>query len=1073
MFRPYFLNSLYTDESNAIQHNSQARNGQLDLSFHIYGKYMAEAFLNEHTHQKAFERMVRDIQTSSQVKTRFAVTGHITTDFFHMDLVDGVITYPDNRDDNLENRNSAKAKSKHQKIQETEDNNERFDEDCNFYLKLGVTRTDKRIDIVDKLSLTEIDTHTFSSFKIEILGQTEIGDFDEKNNSDHEAWIRKVPNGKTGEIVFLEYEEDFFYPFKSTRDLQIGEAWMVDKGELVKFRPKKSTKGLDNSQDVSDTEVVLVPYLAPLTPAPRIENTELIDGVFEEVRDEFEQTVGKFESSESNGEQFGNLVTRDLNLIVLFVTAVLGAIFGAKVIILYQNRLDDNKIVRWLGGQFLPKEAETIAKQASRSRSQSSCEPQESSEDDVVTPTFDTNEDGEVVVDAQVQINQKLAPLKFEKLENSEKIFGKLTPNLNIGPPSFSSRNRQISTSSNPTPQTVSRFNQEWKPISILGAGGFGIVFKATNQLTDEERAIKRIQLPESSSKSTEDLYKNKFIREAKANAKMNHPNITRYFACWVEKSFVIDQKEQDKIYYEELEKTEGDAGGDGFDMAVREALGIEDDFENDSEELMFHKLSTEGIEETTSENSDFEKSTPKLENQVKNGVLDAKITKNSENDFLNIARKPSVNNSSLMLPISSSNSIIIFGAEKNNNKNLRYRKDSVRTVRPEVSSSEESQILTDSDMSSDVDSEDTNYWKNSSSEGSTSESTTQEDRKSEHAQKSEKSEKSTNGEITPKIEINDVSQKENINPADSILGNTRNIQKINQNQETNYLFIVMEFCSGGSLRSWLDDRSFFKINLHETKHSGWNYYQCHNYLVQICEAVSYLHKQRCIHRDIKPGNIMFDGKPRANAKNQTLIKLCDFGLSRQDADDWTTSPGSDMSKSELNKSLTRYGGVPKVATNSLNLSRYHSNAHIRLPSMVDITKGVGTKLYMAPELLQYPELMSKSGSWSKNNGCTGAVDIYAIGLVAIEMFSDFNTRIERMIILEGVKHSGINSVKNYRKGMGDGEENTIWRFPDLAVLVGRMLDRNPKMRPNARKIQMVNIRFSSVTNKVENPDRY
>ena len=116
---------------------------------------------------------------------------------------------------------------------------------------------------------------------------------------------------------------------------------------------------------------------------------------------------------------------------------------------------------------------------------------------------------------------------------------------------------------------------------------------------------------------------------------------------------------------------------------------------------------------------------------------------------------------------------------------------------------------------------------------------------------------------------------------------------------------------------------------------------------------------------------------------------------------------------------------------------------------------------------------MSKSGSWSKNNGCTGAVDIYAIGLVAIEMFSDFNTRIERMIILEGVKHSGMNSVKNYRKGMGDGEENTIWRFPDLAVLVGRMLDRNPKMRPNARKIQMLNIRFSWVTNMVENPNRH
>lgn len=96
---------------------------------------------------------------------------------------------------------------------------------------------------------------------------------------------------------------------------------------------------------------------------------------------------------------------------------------------------------------------------------------------------------------------------------------------------------------------------------------------------------------------------------------------------------------------------------------------------------------------------------------------------------------------------------------------------------------------------------------------------------------------------------------------------------------------------------------------------------------------------------------------------------------------------------------------------------------------------------------------MTKSGSWGKSSvSCTGAVDIYAIGLVAIEMFSDFNTRIERMLILENAK-SDMKSIRNHRGGMGDFEESTIWRFPVLAGLVGRMLDRNARNRPNARKL--------------------
>merc|ERR1712178_16863 len=113
-----------------------------------------------------------------------------------------------------------------------------------------------------------------------------------------------------------------------------------------------------------------------------------------------------------------------------------------------------------------------------------------------------------------------------------------------------------------------------------------------------------------------------------------------------------------------------------------------------------------------------------------------------------------------------------------------------------------------------------------------------------------------------------------------------KNTDEEQDNKQVNYLFIVMEFCSGGSLRSWPDTRKYY----HESE--GWTYDQCHNYLTQITEAVNYLHKQKCIHRDIKPANIMFSEKPDKNSSD-IQIKLCDFGLSRSDANEFT-SPDSE-----------------------------------------------------------------------------------------------------------------------------------------------------------------------------------
>merc|ERR1739848_537820 len=133
-----------------------------------------------------------------------------------------------------------------------------------------------------------------------------------------------------------------------------------------------------------------------------------------------------------------------------------------------------------------------------------------------------------------------------------------------------------------------SRLYEEWQLDNIIGAGGFGIVFKATNKLTDEIRAIKRIELPMGNEMQLE-----KFRREAKTHAKLNHPNITRYYSCWVETQDEDIIKECNLEYFRAF-----DGGVD--ESAVKEALGIDvDDGESQS---MWSKLEKDGVPDTIRE---------------------------------------------------------------------------------------------------------------------------------------------------------------------------------------------------------------------------------------------------------------------------------------------------------------------------------------------------------------------------------------------------------------------------------------------------------------------------------------
>ena len=79
--------------------------------------------------------------------------------------------------------------------------------------------------------------------------------------------------------------------------------------------------------------------------------------------------------------------------------------------------------------------------------------------------------------------------------------------------------------------------------------------------------------------------------------------------------------------------------------------------------------------------------------------------------------------------------------------------------------------------------------------------------------------------------------------------------------QEDDYLYLIMEFCQGGDFMNLLIKKDILTEE------------EARFYTAELILAVESIHKLDCIHRDIKPDNILID-------KNGH-IKLSDFGLAK------------------------------------------------------------------------------------------------------------------------------------------------------------------------------------------------
>ncbi|MEI6499379.1 MAG: serine/threonine-protein kinase [bacterium] len=175
-----------------------------------------------------------------------------------------------------------------------------------------------------------------------------------------------------------------------------------------------------------------------------------------------------------------------------------------------------------------------------------------------------------------------------------------------------------------------------------------------------------------------------------------------------------------------------------------------------------------------------------------------------------------------------------------------------------------------------------------------------------------------------------------------------RNIVKIfDRGLQGGYPFIVMEYFAGGTLRDWL---------------------RTHDHIPgsdilaiagQVADAIDFAHSRGVVHRDIKPGNILFESDPHSR------VALGDFGIARIFG--------------AVERDITAAGG-----------------------------EFIGSPGYLAPEAFEGRELST-------------ATDIYSFGVVLYEMITGkipFDEFQEVYAILQIKVSQDAPNIRAYRKGV-------------------------------------------------------
>lgn len=223
----------------------------------------------------------------------------------------------------------------------------------------------------------------------------------------------------------------------------------------------------------------------------------------------------------------------------------------------------------------------------------------------------------------------------------------------------------------------------------------------------------------------------------------------------------------------------------------------------------------------------------------------------------------------------------------------------------------------------------------------------------------------------------------------------------LGSSSEPCYLWFVMEFCEGGDLNQYILSRK-----LDQATNAS--------FMLQLTNAIAFLHKNNVVHRDLKPENILITEK-----SGVPILKVADFGLSKVCA------------------GLTAKGNEEEGENKHVSVNRFWLSAPC------------GSDFYMAPEV------------WEGHY--TAKADIFALGIIMWAMleritFVDAETKKEILgaYVLQGTEIMPVGEalLENPKLELHIPQKPRTSMSQGIKQLLKDMLSVNPQDRPDAFQLE-------------------
>ncbi|CAM0139213.1 Serine/threonine-protein kinase [Umbelopsis sp. WA50703] len=162
--------------------------------------------------------------------------------------------------------------------------------------------------------------------------------------------------------------------------------------------------------------------------------------------------------------------------------------------------------------------------------------------------------------------------------------------------------------------------------------------------------------------------------------------------------------------------------------------------------------------------------------------------------------------------------------------------------------------------------------------------------------------------------------------------------------QDSQYLYLIMEFLPGGDLMTMLIQYDTFSEDVTRF------------YMAECVLAIEFVHKMGFVHRDIKPDNLLID--------KDGHIKLSDFGLSTgfhrtHDSQYYQRLMTANRDKENAHPSIAKSGSITLTLSSKDKIETWKRNRRALAYSTV------GTPDYIAPEIFQQQGYGYECDWWS------------------------------------------------------------------------------------------------------------